>query len=296
MSIVLFVLILYKHTGALTFSCLASPVRTPRQVVYVDMYRRHLQMIRIGGMIHYLVLEAPANAVAWLRARRTLNNVGAFYLEREGYFIQATVAFFIFMAGWSITLSGRPIGEGLTRSYYLFLLFTIAFQIALLVALREAGLANSSPKHHAAEWCKIRNQLLEEMGLLQEHLWSLTTETALNNQQRNLRPAHLSQPKPRYRRVSLNSGSADQLALHAAALRHKLGMDSAQTTQELKRLAVLERTVGHCIDELGVLVQSFPIHIKGFPLSLTLFRTLTGIFYTQLYVLIVYTLRAVEHK
>lgn len=268
-------------------------------VVYIDLRRRHSQMTNIGKIIHHLILESPENALAWLRARRVLVNVGSFYLERMGYFLMATGLLFVFMLGWSIELSSRPADEPLPLSYPIFLFFCLCYQFLILMSLREAGLANATAKRHAKEWCYIRSQLIAELGKLQGYLIqkkNTVTQVIENKPTSDKKSGHTARRK---RRVSAKwSISAPKLSRFQRCTNKANSIDAYyknSNSQEIERdissLKTVELSVSSCIDELSILNLSYPLTLHKIPLSMALFRALVGLFYTQTYVLLVYTFR-----
>ena len=84
-------------------------------------------MSQMGDIIHYLVLEGPHNALAWLRARRVVVSFGHPYLERIGYFVFASGAMFLYMFGWSVAKANS---ENFSRSS-VFPVQTIFYQISM---------------------------------------------------------------------------------------------------------------------------------------------------------------------
>lgn len=273
---------------------------------HIDLSRRHSHMSQMGDIIHYLVLEGPHNALAWLRARRVIVSVGHPYLERIGYFVFASGAMFLYMFGWSVAEGSRPAEKPLTRSYPLFLILTIFYQISILLSIREAGLANSSSKKHAYEWCQIRTQLLEEMSVIQECIDRRPLEKQnLQASEDTMKPTNrktTNTRRRRPRRLSVNytnkkSSNDQRMAMSRRTTEdYYASADNLQLHSDAKRLKAVELAVSSCIDELKILNLSYQLSIHKVPITMALFRALVGIFYTQMYLLLVYTLRILESK
>jgi hypothetical protein len=287
---------------------LSMSITTFFAVMHIDLHRRHAQMAKIGQAIHYLVLEGPSNALAWLQARRVLVSVGESYLERLAYFMFAVSVFFVYMFIWSIRESARGADVPLPRSYPLLMSFCAFFQLSVLASVREAGLANGCAKKHAKEWCMIRTQLLEELGRLQVQLQKKIEGERHHhhdNDNDNKRLAGHQKIRKRPRRLSSNLNWQNR-PLSSPGMTHALkqrrqissayyeSVDSRRIRVDSDRLKSVELAVSSCIDEMTILNVSFPLSMHKVPLSLALFRALVGLFYTQMYVLLVYTFRVLN--